>query len=204
MKKIETIEEKASYGIGLQIGQQLRNSGMNNLDIDALTVGLTDVLNDRPSTIPMSEVNQALKSMHDKEVARLEQKNQKIIEDGNRFLDENRVKSGVQTTDSGLQYEILSTGNGIVPKATDTVKVHYVGKLLDGTVFDSSVDRGEPAQFPVNGVIKGWVEALQMMPVGSKWRVYIPHALAYGSQGAGSSIPPFSTLIFDVELLDII
>ena len=117
---------------------------------------------------------------------------------------ENAKKAGVNVTDSGLQYEILTEGNGNKPSATDKVRVHYTGTLPDGTVFDSSVARGAPAEFPVNGVIRGWVEALQMMPVGSKWKLTIPHELAYGERGAGASIPPFSTLVFEVELLDIL
>ena len=123
---------------------------------------------------------------------------------GKKFLEENAKKAGVNVTDSGLQYEILTEGNGNKPSATDKVRVHYTGTLPDGTVFDSSVARGAPAEFPVNGVIRGWVEALQMMPVGSKWKLTIPHELAYGERGAGASIPPFSTLVFEVELLDIL
>ena len=126
------------------------------------------------------------------------------IEVRKKFLEENAKKAGVNVTDSGLQYEILTEGNGNKPSATDKVRVHYTGTLPDGTVFDSSVARGAPAEFPVNGVIRGWVEALQMMPVGSKWKLTIPHELAYGERGAGASIPPFSPLVFEVELLDIL
>ena len=122
---------------------------------------------------------------------------------GAKFLAENAKKEGVTTLDSGLQYEVLAEGNGPSPKATDQVTTHYHGQLIDGTVFDSSVERGQPATFPVNGVIKGWVEALQLMNVGSKWRLFVPHNLAYGDQAAGPTIKPFSTLIFDVELLSI-
>ena len=120
-----------------------------------------------------------------------------------QFLEENAKKEGITVLPSGLQYKVLTAGVGAKPKATDRVKVHYTGSLIDGTVFDSSVRRGQPAEFPVNGVIKGWVEALQMMPVGSKWKLYIPHDLAYGARGAGESIAPYSTLIFEVELLGI-
>ena len=119
-------------------------------------------------------------------------------------MEENAKKQGVVVTESGLQYQILTEGNGEKPKASDRVKVHYHGTLLDGTVFDSSVQRGEPAVFGVTQVISGWVEALQLMPVGSKWRLFIPYKLAYGAQGAGEMIQPFSTLIFDVELIDIV
>ena len=122
---------------------------------------------------------------------------------GTEFLKENSKKEGVIVTDSGLQYEIITKGTGALPKATDKVKTHYHGTLTNGTVFDSSVDRGEPISFPVNGVIKGWQEALQLMPVGSKWRLVVPYELAYGERGAGASIAPFSTLIFEVELIGI-
>jgi FKBP-type peptidyl-prolyl cis-trans isomerase FklB len=123
---------------------------------------------------------------------------------GKAFLDENAKREGVVTLASGLQYEIMSAGNGVIPKASDTVEVHYHGMLIDGTVFDSSVSRGEPATFGVTQVISGWVEALQLMPVGSKWKLFIPSNLAYGAQGAGQSIAPHSTLIFEVELLNIV
>jgi len=123
---------------------------------------------------------------------------------GELFLAENAKKDGITVTDSGLQYEIITAGTGEKPTATSRVKTHYHGTLIDGTVFDSSVQRGEPIDFPVNGVIAGWTEALQLMPVGSKWRLYIPHNLAYGERGAGAGIAPFSALIFDVELLDIV
>ena len=126
------------------------------------------------------------------------------MEVGNKFLEENKVKEGVTTTESGLQYEIIIVGEGTIPTADSKVRVHYHGTLLDGTVFDSSVDRGEPATFGVNQVIKGWTEALQLMPVGSKWKLVIPSALAYGDRGAGGDIGPNSTLIFEVELLEIV
>jgi FKBP-type peptidyl-prolyl cis-trans isomerase FklB len=129
---------------------------------------------------------------------------EKTIEAGKAFLEQNAKRSEVITLESGLQYEILVSGNGAVPKATDTVEVHYHGSLIDGNVFDSSVQRGEPATFGVTQVIPGWVEALQLMPVGSKWRLVIPSELAYGSQGAGQAIAPFSTLVFEVELLSIV
>ncbi len=127
-----------------------------------------------------------------------------LDEENKAFLEENKKAAGVKTTESGLQYEVLSEGTGEKPAADSTVRVHYTGSLIDGTVFDSSVKRNTPAEFPVNGVIKGWTEALQMMPVGSKWRLTIPHELAYGERGAGASIPPFATLVFEVELLDIL
>jgi FKBP-type peptidyl-prolyl cis-trans isomerase FklB len=124
--------------------------------------------------------------------------------EGDRFLTDNAAREGVITTDSGLQYEVLTSGEGEIPTAASTVRTHYHGTLIDGTVFDSSYDRGEPTEFPVGGVIAGWTEALQMMNVGSKWRLTVPYELAYGEQGAGGVIGPFATLIFDIELLDIV
>jgi FKBP-type peptidyl-prolyl cis-trans isomerase FklB len=128
----------------------------------------------------------------------------KAVEAGTKFLAENAKNEAVVSLESGLQYEIVTEGNGAIPKDTDSVKCHYHGTLIDGTVFDSSVSRGEPAVFPVNGVIKGWVEALQLMPLGSKWKLYVPSDLAYGAQGAGNLIGPHTTLIFEVELLEIV
>ncbi len=202
--KLETVDQKASYAIGLQIGEQLKESGLNNLELNALKQAMEDVLTGNQPALPLQELHDALRQIHEnamKEKARLAEQNAQV---GKDFLAENLNKSSVKSTESGLQYEVLTQGQGAIPKETDHVKVHYTGQLIDGTIFDSSVQRNEPAQFPVNGVISGWVEALQLMPIGSKWRLYIPHELAYGPQGAGASIPPYSTLIFDVELLDIL
>ena len=129
---------------------------------------------------------------------------QKNLEEGNAFLEENRQREGIKTTESGLQYEVMKEGTGEKPDSTDRVRVHYTGKLIDGTVFDSSVERGEPAVFRVDQVIPGWTEALQMMKVGAKWRIYLPSLIAYGERGAGADIGPNSALIFDVELLEIV
>ena len=128
----------------------------------------------------------------------------KMAEEGIRFLEENAKRSEVNSTESGLQFEVLTQGEGTIPSRQDRVRVHYTGTLTDGTVFDSSVQRGEPAEFPVSGVIPGWIEALTLMPVGSKWKLTIPQNLAYGERGAGAAIPPFSTLVFEVELLEIL
>ena len=136
--------------------------------------------------------------------AKQEELGKVAAEAGEKFLAENAEKDGIVVTESGLQYEIITEGSGEKPSAESTVSTHYHGTLIDGTVFDSSVERGQPAQFPVNRVIAGWTEALQMMPVGSKWRLYIPHNLAYGPQGSGGAIAPYSALIFDVELLEIV
>lgn len=203
MMQLDSIEAKASYAIGLQIGQQLKDSGLKDLDINAIKQGLEDVLTEKQPILPLNELHDALRQIHERAMAEKKKEAEKAAQAGVDFLKENLTKEGVKSTESGLQYSILKEGDGKIPAATDTVRVHYTGKLIDGTVFDSSVERGQPAEFPVNGVIRGWVEALQLMPVGSKWRLYIPQELAYGSQGAGASIPPFSTLIFDVELLAI-
>ncbi|WP_276921698.1 FKBP-type peptidyl-prolyl cis-trans isomerase [Frischella perrara] len=203
MMQLDSIEAKASYAIGLQIGQQLKDSGLKDLDINSIKQGLEDVLTEKQPILPLNELHDALRQIHERAMAEKKKEAEKAAQAGVDFLKENLTKEGVKSTESGLQYSILKEGDGKIPAATDTVRVHYTGKLIDGTVFDSSVERGQPAEFPVNGVIRGWVEALQLMPVGSKWRLYIPQELAYGSQGAGASIPPFSTLIFDVELLAI-
>ncbi|MBV7388053.1 FKBP-type peptidyl-prolyl cis-trans isomerase [Pasteurellaceae bacterium TAE3-ERU1] len=201
--KLETTEQQGSYGIGLQIGQQLLQSQLS-VNVEAVAKGIFDVLNQNPPAADLNAVGQALHQME--QVARERQQAQfkEIEAAGKAFLEENKQADGVKVTDSGLQYQVLTEGSGKVPSATDTVRVHYTGSLPDGTVFDSSVQRGQPAEFPVNGVIKGWTEALTMMPVGSKWRLVIPHELAYGERGAGNAIPPFSTLVFEVELLDVL
>ena len=190
----DTIEAQASYGIGLQVGQQLSESGLQGLLPEALVAGIADALEGNQPQVPVEAVHRALREIHERADAA----------DGQKYLDENREKEGVNSTESGLQFRVLTQGEGPIPARTDRVRVHYTGKLIDGTVFDSSVARGEPAEFPVTGVIGGWIEALTLMPVGSKWELTIPHNLAYGERGAGASIPPFSTLIFEVELLDII
>lgn len=201
---LDTIDQKASYAIGLQIGEQLKESGLNNLELNALKQAMEDVLNGNQPALPLQELHEALRHVHEQAMQEKNKQAEKIAQAGNDFLAENLKKEGVKQTESGLQYEVIHQGTGAIPKATDQVKVHYTGQLIDGTIFDSSVQRGEPAQFPVNGVIRGWVEALKIMPIGSKWRLYIPHDLAYGAQGAGASIPPYSALVFDVELLDIV
>ncbi|MGL5007534.1 MAG: FKBP-type peptidyl-prolyl cis-trans isomerase [Plesiomonas sp.] len=201
---LETLEAQASYGIGLQIGQQLADSGMTDLALDALSAGLRDALEGHAPAIPVDVVHRALREMHTRAETARQAQFQEVAAEGEAFLQQNASREGVNNTGSGLQFEVLEQGTGPIPARTDRVKVHYTGSLLNGTVFDSSVQRGQPAEFPVNGVIAGWTEALTMMPVGSKWRLYIPHALAYGERGAGQSIPPCSMLQFDVELLDIL
>lgn len=201
--KLQSLSEKGSYGIGLQIGQQLLDSQMD-ISVEAVAKGISDALKHNQPALEINELMLSVQQLQ-QQAAEAQQAQFKAIEEaGKAFLAENAKKDGVKVTDSGLQYEIITEGNGAKPTATDTVRVHYVGTLPDGTTFDSSVARGQPAEFPVTGVIRGWVEALQMMSVGSKWKLTIPHELAYGERGAGASIPPFSPLVFEVELLDIL
>lgn len=201
--KLDSLEAQGGYGIGLQIGQQLISSGLD-VEPEAVVKGIFDVLNQNEPALDINTVTNALQELQQRAEAAQLEAFKALEEEGKAFLAENKKHSAVKETASGLQYEILTEGTGKVPAKTDKVRVHYTGSLIDGTVFDSSVKRGTPAEFPVTGVIAGWVEALQMMPVGSKWRLTIPHNLAYGERGAGASIPPFSTLIFEVELLDIV
>jgi FKBP-type peptidyl-prolyl cis-trans isomerase FklB len=193
--------KKISYAIGMNIAANMKQTGVNNLDWEAVTAGMKAVIEGTKPEVDPKEAGQ----LPNKYFTELEEKlHQKAIEDGAAFLAANGERKEVVTLASGLQYEILKEGNGEKPKASDSVKCHYHGTLIDGSVFDSSVRRGEPAVFPVGGVIKGWVEALQLMPVGSKWKLYIPYDLGYGARGAGESIAPYSTLIFEVELLEIV
>lgn len=192
---------KISYALGLNIGKSLKKSGIKELDIDRFSKGVKDVLLNNSFDISEEESRAILNDFFTRLQQDLLEKNKT---QGKRFLEENAKRESVKQTPSGLQYEIIKEGNGQKPLASDRVKVHYHGTLIDGTVFDSSVRRGEPATFGVTQVIQGWVEALQMMSVGSKWKLFIPHKLAYGAQGAGELIEPFSTLIFEVELLEII
>lgn len=192
---------KFSYALGLSIAGNLVQSGVKTFDPQLFIDGIEDVFSGKAPKLTAEEANSILQSF----MAELQAgEGKRNHEAGQQFLAENRNKKDVQETASGLQFTILKTGDGELPSLTDQVKCHYHGTLIDGTIFDSSVERGQPAVFPVNGVIQGWVEALQLMPVGSKWRLFIPSELAYGDHGAGAAIGPNSTLIFDVELLEII
>jgi len=193
--------EKVSYALGLSLGNNLKNSGIDTLDYAKLAKGIQDVLEQKTPEMDVQEA-QAIISEFFQELQ--EKASEATIKAGKEFLSENAKREGVVTLPSGLQYEIMTAGNGQTPAASDKVKVHYHGTLIDGTVFDSSVRRGEPATFGVTQVISGWVEALQLMPVGSKWKLYIPSNLAYGAQGAGQQIGPHTTLVFEVELIDIV
>ncbi len=193
--------DKFSYSIGLGIGQNLLGMGARNLNVEDFAQAIKDVLEGNPTAISHNEARQIVNEYFEKFEAELNAAN---IEKGKKFLEENGKKANVVTLPSGLQYEVLKEGNGKKPKATDRVKCHYEGILIDGTLFDSSIKRGEPAVFGVNQVIAGWVEALQLMSEGSKWRLFIPSELAYGANGAGEMIPPHSTLVFEVELIQIV
>ncbi len=192
--------DKLSYALGMSMASNLMNSGLKQIDVESFVKAFTEIMNNTTPSMSPQEANQVIQSYFSKIQDEMLENN---LKEGEAFLEENRKKEGVVTLSSGLQYEVLKEGDGAKPKATDKVKCHYHGTLLNGQVFDSSVQRGQPAVFGVNQVIKGWVEALQLMSVGSKWRLYIPSDLAYGTQGAGNSIEPNSALIFDVELLGI-
>jgi len=201
--KYPSLEAKASYGVGLNMGTQLLNQPFDGLDITAVCAGLQDAFNQADLAVSYQDIDLAFKHINEVLQTQKAAGSEDIIAEGSVFLEKNAAKDGVVTTESGLQYEVINEGSGTIPGLTSTVKTHYHGTLIDGTVFDSSYDRGQPAEFPVNGVIKGWTEALQMMKVGSKWRLTVPYDLAYGENGAGAAIAPFATLIFDVELLEI-
>lgn len=194
--------DKFSYAIGLGIGQNLLSMGAKGIAVDDFAQAIKDILEGNPTAISHAEARDIV----NKYFAELEEKmNAANIEAGKKFLEENKKRPGVVTLPSGLQYEVINEGNvGNYAKATDQVQCHYEGTLIDGTLFDSSIKRGQPAVFGVNQVIPGWVEALQLMPEGAKWKLYIPSDLAYGAQGAGEMIPPHSTLVFEVELQKIL
>ncbi|GAB3928412.1 FKBP-type peptidyl-prolyl cis-trans isomerase [Larkinella terrae] len=199
--KLNNAIDSVSYSIGVNVGLGLKQQNLGNANIQALTKALRDALQSENTQIAPEQANRIIQEFFMKERNAKAETNRKI---GEQFLAENKKKPGIQTTASGLQYEIVKAGTGPKPSTTDTVKAHYTGRLIDGTVFDSSVERGQPLEIPVNQVIQGWSEALQLMPVGSKWKLYIPSALAYGSQGTGPQIGPNSTLVFDIELLEIV
>lgn len=199
-----TDEQKVSYGIGRQMGDQLKGSPIEGLDLELVKQGLADAFDDRPLPLAGEALQAAFQAIQTKLQAQAKAKAQQAEAAGQRYLEENAKKPGVIVTESGLQYEVIVEGSGAKPTASAKVRTHYHGTFIDGQVFDSSVERGQPAEFPVNGVIAGWTEALQLMGIGSKWRLTVPAKLAYGSQGAQGAIPPNATLIFEVELIDIV
>ncbi len=188
-----------SYSLGMIIGSNLKGSNLK-IDFDSFVQGIKDVLGGKPTKYTDEQAQSAVQAALQAAAAK---KGAENLAAGKTFLDANGKKAGVTTTASGLQYEVLVAGTGPKPKATDTVKVNYEGRLLDGTVFDSSYARNAPATFPLSGVIRGWTEGVQLMPVGSKYRLYVPSELAYGQKGAGSTIAPNAVLIFEIELLSI-
>lgn len=198
--ELTTRLDSVSYSLGVSVANNLKSSGFEEIQSAALSTAFNDVFSENDVKISDEDANVIIQQYF---AEMSERKSQLAINEGQAFLQENGQKEGVVTTNSGLQYQVIVEGQGASPKPTDKVTVHYHGTLIDGTVFDSSVERGEPATFPVNGVIPGWVEALQLMNVGSKYKLFIPSDLAYGERGAGGAIGPNATLIFEVELLSI-
>ena len=201
--------DKLSYALGLGIGQQLKQMGLKgSLVVEDFAASITDVLEENDLKVSHQEgqqiVNTFFQQLEQKQQAEKAEAGKAAKEEGAKFLAENATKEGITVTKSGLQYEVLSEGTGKKPKATDTVRCHYEGRLLDGTIFDSSYKRNAPADFGLQQVIAGWTEGVQLMSEGSKFRFYIPYMLAYGEGGAGAMIPPFATLIFDVELIKVL
>ena len=200
---LSTDETRVSYGIGRQLGGQLRDNPPPGVSLEAILAGLTDAFNGADSRVSEADLSASFKVIRDVMQAEAAAKAEAAAAAGKEFLVENAKREGITTLASGLQFEVLTAGEGAKPTRESNVRTHYHGTLIDGTVFDSSYERGQPAEFPVGGVIAGWTEALQLMNAGSKWRLYVPSELAYGAQGVGS-IPPHSVLVFDVELLDVL
>lgn len=204
--ELKTNTDSVSYAIGMNIGKDIKDQSLET-NVDAIAMGIRDVVSGGEKKLNEAQVQACMTRLQADMMAKEKEKNANLGNanktDGEKFLAENKSREGVRTTASGLQYKVIKEGTGPVPKATDVVVTHYRGTLINGKEFDSSFKRGQPAEFPVNGVIPGWTEALQLMKVGSKWQLFIPASLAYGERGAGSDIGPNATLIFDIELLQI-
>ncbi|HEX5170422.1 MAG TPA: FKBP-type peptidyl-prolyl cis-trans isomerase [Cyclobacteriaceae bacterium] len=205
LKKPKEIElndkhKKASYGLGILLASNIKTQGADSLNAEAIAAGINDVFLSKETKLKEEEAGMIVQT-YMMEV--IERKTARMKDEGQKFLEENKKKPGVKVTESGMQYEVISAGTGKTPGPDDNVTVHYTGKLIDGTVFDSSVERNEPATFGVSDVIPGWTEALQLMKEGDKWIVYLPYDLAYGERGAGQDIPPYATLVFEVELIKV-
>lgn len=199
-QKITNEIDSVSYSLGVNIGENIK-SQFPDIDLKNFELAIKDVLDDKKEPkITAADAQKVIQDFFKKQQAKA---SESIIEEGEKFLEDNKKRNNVITLESGLQYEILKSGEGPKPSLEDQVTTHYHGTLIDGTVFDSSVERGQPATFPVGGVIKGWTEALQLMSVGSKWKLFVPYNLAYGERGAGPQIGPYTTLIFEVELIKI-
>lgn len=201
--KLETPAQKASYGIGLNMGKSLAQEGMGDLDSRAVAQGIDDALGKKEQQLTDEELMEAFAFLQTRAEEKMAETNREAVAAGEKFLEDNAKREGVKTTESGLQYEVLKEAEGAKPTADDVVTVHYEGSLTDGTVFDSSIKRGTPIDLPVGGVIPGWVEGLQLMSVGEKYKLYIPSELAYGEQSPSPLIPANSVLVFELELLGI-
>lgn len=201
--QLDTDEQKASYGFGLQFGKQLRRNNFEDLDLEAVLAGIQHWYGQQQAALTDEQINPSYQVIQDRQQAVAAERAKKREALGDTFLAANAAREEVSTTASGLQYEVLESGNGSSPGAQATVVTHYHGTLVDGTVFDSSVERGEPAEFGVHQVIPAWTEALQMMSVGDKWRIACPPGLAYGEKGAGDAIPPNTALVFEIHLIEI-
>jgi len=205
-KTLSSFKDKTGYSIGIQIGKQLEST-KDSLDTEALIMGINDALAGKKLQLSDEEIKTTMLELSKKMQAEAMEQRKASLEvnkkEGEAFLSVNKTKEGVVTLPSGLQYKVITAGTGKTPKATDTVETNYKGTLINGTEFDSSYKRGQSVSFPVNGVIKGWTEALQLMKEGAKWELFIPSELAYGEQGAGQAISPNSTLIFEIELIKV-
>ena len=201
--ELTTDEQKVSYGFGLQFGEQLLRNSFDGMDLEAVMAGVQHWYNHRQAALSDDQINPSYQVIQSRQQAKATELASKREELARQFMAANAARDEVSITDSGLQYEVLEAGSGAKPGPRSTVVTHYHGTLVDGTVFDSSVERGEPAEFGVHQVIPGWTEALQKMSVGDKWRIACPPKLAYGEQGAGDSIPPNTALVFEIHLIDI-
>ena len=201
--ELSSDEQKVSYGFGLQFGDQLLRNKFDGMDLNAVLAGIQHWFNDQQAALTDAEINPSFEVIQNRQKAAQGEIDSKRQELAALFMEKNAARDEVTTTASGLQYEVLESGSGAKPTVSSTVVTHYHGTLVDGTVFDSSVERGDPAEFGVGQVISGWTEALQMMSVGDKWRIACPPQLAYGEQGAGDAIPPNTALVFEIQLIDI-
>jgi len=200
---LETNVDKMSYGIGMSMARSVTGQPIE-INTEAMIAGLQDVLSEQPARLEEEQIREAFAAVREEQMAKQQLESEGVLKEGADYLAATSEKEGVKATESGLLYEVLVEGTGDMPSETDTVEVHYQGTLIDGSVFDSSIERGTPAKFPVNRVIAGWTEALQLMKEGSKWRLFIPSDLAYGPQGSQGAIPPHSALVFEVELLNVL